>query len=254
MTAIQAPIPKYYQIQEKLRDHIASLKEGDLIPSEPELCELFQVSRITVRKAIDGLVREGLLQRVQGKGTFVTQPRFVQKPRERFVNQITGFYGDMTSRGYKVGTKVLEQTLIPPNRELMEKLALTRREKVIKIVRLRYVNDQPNHIVTTFLPYKRFPGVESSDLSEGSLYTLLRERYQAKLMRARFVVEASSCTEEEVALLNIPPASPILLVYSQVFDPEDHPFIYGFSRLRADQSQVEFEVIARQTKSERKNL
>lgn len=249
--ATRAPVPKYYQVQEELRDRIVQMKEGDPIPSELELCRLFQVSRITVRKAVDGLVQEGLLQRVQGKGTYVAHPRFVQKPRERFVNQINGFYGDMTSRGYKVGTKVLEQTLIYPNRELIEKLLLSHRERVIKIVRLRYVNDQPNHIVTTFLPYKRFPGVEKSDLSEGSLYTLLREQYQAELVRARFVVEASSCAEDEAALLNIPVSSPVLLVYSQVFDPEDHPFIYGFSRLRADQSQVEFEVVTHRARGER---
>ncbi len=242
--ATQAPVPKYYQIQEKLRDQLASLEEGDPIPSEQELCEYFDVSRITIRKALEGLVHEGLLQRIQGKGTFVSRPRYAQKPRERFVSQITGFYGDMTSRGYRVGTKVLEQKVVRPNRQVAEKLELDPGDKVIKIVRLRYVNEQPNHIVTTFLPWKRFAGVEKSDLSQGSLYTLLREKYNAQLKKARFVVEASSCREDEALLLNYHESAPILVIDSQVFDPSGHPFIYGFSRLRSDQSQVEFEVIS----------
>ena len=238
------PLPKYYRIQEKLRDQIAQMNESEMIPSEAELCRFFDASRITIRKAIDGLVQEGLLQRVQGKGTIVTRPKFSEKPRERFVNQITGFYGDMSSRGYRVGTKVLEQKVVQPEQQVAEKLLLNPVDNVIKIVRLRFVNEMPNHIVTTFLPHKLYPGVENSDLSQGSLYTLLREKYGAQLKRARLVVEAAACTAEEAGLLNYVVSAPILVVYSQVFDPDGKPIIYGFSRLRADQSQVEFEVIA----------
>jgi len=241
---VNAPLPKYYQIQEKLREQISTLTEGDLIPPEPVLCEFFGASRITVRKAVDGLVAEGLLKRVQGKGTFVTHPKFTQKPRERFVNQITGFYGDMTSRGYTVGTRVLEQEIIQPSKQVAEKLELNAGDKVIKIVRLRFVDGQANHIVTTYLPLMLFQGVEESDLSEGSLYTLLREKYHVKFKRARLITEASSCTEEEAKLLDYEFSAPILVIYSQVFDPAGKPIVYGFSRLRADQSQIEFEVIA----------
>lgn len=237
------PVPKYFQVQEILRQKVLNLSEGDQIPPELELCQMFQVSRITVRKAIEGLVQEGLLVTIQGKGTFVARPKFAEKPRERFVNQITGFYGDMTSRGYQVSTQVLEQTLVFPDKVLIEKLKTEPDQRLIKIVRLRFVNEYPHHIVTTFLPHGRFGGVENCDLREGSLYALLRERYNAQLASARFVVEASTCSEIEAGLLNYPLAAPILVVYSQVFDPSGTPIIYGFSRLRADQSQMEFEVL-----------
>ena len=237
------PIPKYFQVQELLREQIANLTEGEIIPSEAELCKLYSASRITIRKAIEGLVQQGFLVRIQGKGTFVARPKFTEKPRERFVSQITGFYGDMTSRGYRVGTRVLEQEVILPDTALREKLNLSPTDKLIKIVRLRFVNDQPHHIVNTFLPYKFFAGVEVVNLNEGSLYTLLRERYQVQMARARFIVEASTCNELEAELLNYPFSAPILVVFSQVFDPSGSPLIYGFSRLRADQSQMEFEVI-----------
>lgn len=237
------PIPKYFQVQEILRQKVLNLSEGDQIPSELELCQMFQVSRITVRKAVEGLVQEGMLVTIQGKGTYVAKPKFVEKPRERFVNQITGFYGDMTSRGYQVGTQVLEQSLVFPDKVLIEKLKTEPDQRLIKIVRLRLVNEYPHHIVTTFLPHNLFSGVERYDLREGSLYTLLRERYNAQLASARFVVEASSCSEIEAGLLNYSLAAPILVVSSQVFDPNGVPIIYGFSRLRADQSQMEFEVL-----------
>jgi len=237
------PLPKYFQVQELLREQIAGLPEGEIIPSEAELCKLYGASRITVRKAIEGLVQQGFLVRIQGKGTFVTRPKISEKPRERFVSQITGFYGDMTSRGFEVGTRVLEQEIIHPDTNLRDKLNLEPTDKVIKIVRLRFVNHQPHHIVNTFLPNKYFAGVENVDLNQGSLYALLREKYKAELAKARFIVEASSCNELEAELLNYPLSAPILVVFSQVFDPSGIPIIYGFSRLRADQSQMEFEVI-----------
>jgi GntR family transcriptional regulator len=237
------PIPKYFQVQEILRQRVLDLSEGDQIPTESELCQIFNVSRITIRKAIEGLVQEGLLVTIQGKGTYVARPKFSEKPRERFVNQISGFYGDMTSRGYQVKTQVLEQSLVFPDNVLLEKLRVTPEQRIIKIVRLRFVNEFPHHIVTTFLPHNLFAGVEKANLQQGSLYALLREKYSAQLASARFVVEASTCNEIESQLLDYPLAAPILVVYSQVFDPGGNPIVYGFSRLRADQSQMEFEVL-----------
>src|SRR5437660_2321569 len=78
-------VPRYYQLKEIIREQIASWEPGQLIPSELELCQMYSVSRTTVRKALDHLTQEGLLYRIQGKGTFVAPPTL----RERFVHQAT---------------------------------------------------------------------------------------------------------------------------------------------------------------------
>src|SRR5205807_2418305 len=81
-------VPRYYQLKEIIREQCASWEPGQLIPSELELCQMYSVSRTTVRKALDHLTQEGLLYRIQGKGTFVAPPKL----RERFVRQAAGIY------------------------------------------------------------------------------------------------------------------------------------------------------------------
>src|SRR5438270_6198519 len=104
--------PRYSQLKEIIREQYASWEAGQPIPSELELCQMYSVSRTTVRKALDQLVQEGLLYRIPGKGTFVASPKL----RERFVHQVAGIYDDMASRGIIIRTQVLEQVVIPANK------------------------------------------------------------------------------------------------------------------------------------------
>jgi len=237
------PLPKYYRIQEDLRDMISDWEEGKIIPSEKELCKKYSVSRITIRRAINNLVQEGLLHKIQGKGTFVTKPSFRREHRERLVHEIKGFYGDMNSRGFEVGSEVLENRVMDPPKEAAGPLRLHLDDKVFELVRLRFVNQQPHHIVYTYLPMKKFPGIDTYDFSRGSLYSILRRDYEAKLIRARYLAEASLVTEREVKLLGIEPGSPMLVIYSTVYDQENVPVVFGYSRHRADKGQIEFEVV-----------
>src|SRR5215472_2708648 len=165
-------VPRYYQLKEIIREQCASWEPGQLIPSELELCQMYAVSRTTVRKALDHLRQEGLLYRIQGKGTFVSPPKL----RERFVHQAAGIYEDMASRGVALRTQVLEQTIIPASKTVAADLQLVVGSPVIKLVRLRFVNDEPLLVATTFLPYRSFPGLESEDLNAVSLYGVLREK------------------------------------------------------------------------------
>ena len=101
----KTPIPLYYQLIEMIRKDIETgvLKPGDIIPSERELSERYQISRPTVRQAIKELAYEGLLNREKGRGTFVSRPKF----NYGFIQQFSTFYDDMAEKGYQVHTKVL---------------------------------------------------------------------------------------------------------------------------------------------------
>ncbi len=234
------PVPKYYQIREILREQIASWPAGKPIPSEAELCQTYGVSRTTARKALDDLTHEGLLYRVQGKGTFVVVPKL----RERFLQRTVGFYEDMASRGLVLTTRVLEQGVVPADKIVAEHLRLTAGDEVIKLVRLRMIGDEPIMIVTNYLPHSLFAGLEHDDLENASLYALMRHKYGVTLSHGTRLVEAIRCTEEEARLLQVPASTPLLAITSTIYDPQDRPVEFGLSHHRGDRAQLEINVVA----------
>src|ERR687894_2752215 len=105
--------PKYLSVREHLRRRVAALPEHTLLPPEPVLCAEYGVSRITLRRAVDGLVADCHLVRDQGRGTFVSRPGIRHEYRESFVHRIAGFHSVMTEQGAQVGTAVLSQKVVP---------------------------------------------------------------------------------------------------------------------------------------------
>ena len=186
--------PKHAQLRETLRAQIESLQPDQPIPSEHELCAQYDVSRITVRKALADLIHEGLLYTVQGKGTFVAARKF----RIEWAHEMAGFHADMARRGLSVKVRILEQILVSADERVAAELNLNLGAPVVKLVRLRYVDDQPFDIATNFLPAQLFPGLEREDL-----------RYAASvwgLLHARVSGAARLCCLETIARAQPPRA------------------------------------------------
>ncbi len=234
--------PKYLAVREHLRRRVLALPEHTLLPPEPVLCAEYGVSRITLRRAVEGLVADGHLVREQGRGTYVTRPATRQEYRESFVHRIAGFNSVMTEQGAQVGTKVLTQRIVAPPAAVAVELSLDVTDDVVEIVRLRTLDGAPNHVAHSFLPAARFPRAAEADLNEGSLYEFLRREYSADLAHARIVVDVGTAAQEEADLLGVMAGSPLLVVRTTVRDGEGRPLMHSFSRLRPDVSQVEFEV------------
>ncbi len=234
--------PKYLSVREHLRRRVSSLPEHTLLPPEPVLCAEYGVSRITLRRAVDGLVADGHLVREQGRGTYVTRPAIRHEYRESFVHRIAGFNSVMTEQGAQVGTTVLVQRIVPVPPSVAAELALPAGTDVVELVRLRSVDGAPNHVAHSFLPADRYPGAAEEDFSEGSLYEYLRREYSADLAHARIVVDVGTAAPDEADLLRVVAGSPLLVVRTTVRDSEDQPLVHSYSRLRPDVSQVEFEV------------
>ena len=241
---------KYLRVREHLRKRVKSMREGELLPPEGRLCTEYDVSRITIRRAVDDLAKDGLLVKQQGRGTFVARPVVAQKYSERFAERIQGFYGEMVARGEQVDTRVLSQRVIFATTELVRVLQLSPDDELVELVRLRSVNGEPNHIVHTFLPLSLFPATATREFSTGSLYDFLRSEYRANLHSAHLTIDVGLATEEEAELLELPPGSPILQVSSKVSDSDGTPLLYGFSRLRPDSSQLEIDVVSRSPEAE----
>lgn len=234
--------PKYLAVREHLRRRVAGLPEHALLPPEPVLCEEYGVSRITLRRAVDGLVADGHLVREQGRGTYVTRPAIRHEYRESFVHRIAGFHSVMTEQGAQVGTTVLQQHVVAAPAPVATELLMDPADQVVELVRLRSVDGLPNHVVRSFLPAQAYPRAATEDFGHGSLYEFLRREYQADLAHARLVVDVGTAGVEEADVLQVVAGSPLLVVRTTVRDTAGRPLVHSFSRLRPDVSQVEFEV------------
>jgi GntR family transcriptional regulator len=220
--------PLYKQISAGIR---ADIEDGTYpidskIPSEEELCALYDVSRITVRKALEELAEEGLLVRRQGKGTFVSVPQV-----DVDVKPITSFHDACRAVGKVPSTKVLSARTVKPSKEDMLELNAPADARVVEIDRVRYADGEP-----VILERNHFPSVYSylleSDLS-GSLYNLLRA-YGIEPSKASHDVSLISADENKSTLLCVEVGSPLLFLYEVIYDQKGRPLHISHQYIRGD--------------------
>jgi GntR family transcriptional regulator len=234
----KSPIPYYVQLKHALSDEIESgnWKPGDRLPSEPELCQKYGVSRTVVRQALGEMTHEGLVVREKGRGTFVTEPKIRSRS---LVHSLVGFYEDMAERGYPPITDVLEQSIEPASPKLATSLEIDPMTPVIKLVRLRYVQDEPIVLVSSYLPYDLCPTLVNADLTNQSLYTFLKQEYGLSVARGRRTIDAVLATEREAELLQIEKGAPLLRLDSVSYMQDGRPLEYFNGLWRSDRSQFE---------------
>lgn len=149
---------------------------GHMIPSEKELCQQYHVSRPTVRAALSMLVNQGYLERVKGKGSFVSKPRIL----EDSTVFLESFSRELAVKGMQVQTEVLEHRVTEVDEEVAGKLGLSPGDEVIKLVRLRYVKDsfQEGPIVynVSYFP-GRYEFLQKSNFEEESLTSVLKRNH-----------------------------------------------------------------------------
>lgn len=241
LTYARLPVPKYHRVKETVSARIAdgTWPPGALLPAEPDLCEEFGVSRITVRKAIGDLVHEGKVQTVQGKGTFVAIPKI----GERFVQRAFGIFEDMERRGMRLSTEVLRQEVIPASVEVAAGLGIRAGDRVHLIVRRRSVEGEQILISTTYIPEALCPGLLHEDLSTGSLFRLLRDNYGMKIGRGERSLEAVAADQWQARMLDLALASPLLRLDSKAFLPDGRAFEYSQTFQRGDRARVDLEFV-----------
>lgn len=237
-----SPIPKYHQLREILREKILTWEPNQPIPSESVLCDMFSVSRTTVRKALDHLTYEGLLYRVQGKGTFVSPPKLPG----RYVQKQMGFYADMVARNLPQKTVVIEQGIEPASQRIAKNLRIKPGEEIFRLVRLRSMGDETCLISKSHVPLKLCPGIENEDFTNQSLYQLMRDKYGIVIHHGQRLIEVQLCNEEEAKMLNVPNGFPLLVVIGTVYDEDDQPVEFGDAKNRSDRVQIEIQVVTQE--------
>ena len=228
----RSSVPLYVQVKQALEGQIdpAGWRPGDRIPSEPELCRVFGVSRPVVRQALLELSHEGLLIRKKGLGTFVAEPRITTRS---LVHSLVGFFQEMDAKGLTPMTDVLEQTMLPAGGRVGAQLQVEPATPVIKVTRLRYVESEPVVLVTSYLPYDLCPDLLNADLRRQSLYAFLQEAYDLTLAGGRRVIEAVLAGEQDAARLRVPAGSPLLRLESVSVLADGRPMEYFHGLFRS---------------------
>jgi GntR family transcriptional regulator len=220
-------LPLYQQLYEILRNKIlhGEWQVGEMIPSEVELMDQYQVSRITVRQVLDMLVSEGLIYRQRGRGTFVAEPTL-----EQGLVRITSFTEDMHNRGLEPSTQVIFSGLVPAPEEIAEKLEIQTGEELARLERLRLANAEPMSIEESYLVHRMCPGILEGDYSQQPLRETLEREYGIRLVRAMQVIRAIQSSAPISRLLSIPAKSSLLFIervtYSQANVPVEFLRIY----------------------------
>jgi len=237
-----SPLPFYLQLKNALIAQIESghWKPGDQLPGEPELCQHFGVSRTVVRQALKEMTYEGIVLREKGKGTFVAVPKISSTS---LVHSLVGFHQDMTERGLRMADKIFEQSMVPASQKVAANLQLEELSPVIKIDRLRYVEDEPVVLVASYLPYEPCRKLVSADLTEESLYAYLEKEYDLRIVRGRRLIDAVGANEYQANLLEIEIGSPLIRIESISYLDDDTPIEYFLALFRGDRSRFEVEIL-----------
>jgi GntR family transcriptional regulator len=234
-------ITYYIQLIEALKEKIRSgeWQAGDQLPSEPDLCETYGVSRTVVRQALREIELEGLIIRRKGKGTFVSEPKI----SESLAQKLTGFYQDMVERGHIIETQVLHHKLVPADKKVAEYLDIDPGTTVIDIKRLRFIKGEPIVLVSSYLPLDLCPELAEADITNKSLYEFLENECGVIIAYGRRSIEAVAANQTEANLLHMDVGAPMILLDSVSYLEDDTPIEYYHAVHRGDRSRFEVELV-----------
>lgn len=223
--------PVYQVIENDIKEKIkkGELNHGDMIHSENELKEMYSVSRMTVRQALNNLVNEGYLYRHKGKGTFVNNIKIEKK-----MQGLIGFTEEMRRMNKKVSSKIITFDTIKADDEVASKLFLEVNEEVFFIERVRYGDDIPVLFEQLYIPKRIFKDM-SQKIMESSFYDYIESVLNIKISHCVQTMEAKSASIRIAEMLEIQKPAPVLYMTRNTFLDRGFPFEYVKAYYRADQ-------------------
>jgi GntR family transcriptional regulator len=228
------PIPLHHQVYLDLVESLEAgrWQPGDQLPTERDLAGHYGCSLITVRRALDELVREGRIERTRGRGTFVQHPRL-----DRDIAGRASFAEEMRQRGLDPGTRLISSRPESATPTIAAALDLEPGVPTIYLERLRLASGEPYLLEQVHLPAERFPGLLSVDLEGSSLYDILLTRYATQVVRAREALEPVLLRAREANLLEQERGAPALLIEGVAFAADGSPVEFGRTFVRGDRSR-----------------
>jgi GntR family transcriptional regulator len=224
-------LPRYYQLREILREQIlgGQWSPENRLPSERELSEQYGLSRMMVRQSVTELVKEGLLYREQGKGTFIARPKITQQ-----LLRLTGFTEDIKARSQRPTTKVLSAEMWATDSSVAENLRIKEGQLIFRLRRLRLADNEPLAVEMSLVNFIGCEKLLEEDLEQNSLYRLLETKYGLPPAEAEQELEAGLAREDEANLLKIEVGGPVLLTRRVTYTERGQPIEYAKSVYRGD--------------------
>jgi GntR family transcriptional regulator len=235
----------YTKVEETIAEAIASgeYRPGDQLPIEDALLQRFEVSRITVRRAIQNLVQRGLLEIRRGRGTFVLEPRI-----EAELTKLSGFVEDMNAAGRKASARVLSQGVVSATARIAERLQLGRGTRVMRIERVRLADGLPVSFDQTYLPLALGKKIVRNDLRMCPIFTLLEEEYGVPLLEADYALEAVAASKVVADALEVTVGAPIFQIERTSRTTSNEPIDYEVLSYRGDLVRFVTKLLRRERK------
>lgn len=228
-------IPQYRKLYEILRKHIVTgvYKEGDLLPSENELCASYSITRPTVRQALDTLVRDGLILKKQGKGSIVRKP-----PQNIGILSIAGTASAVGVRYLK--TDILQKPVVKTWPEIFpfDLSELESESGCIYMERLRYVDDEPVFYDVNHLPNIYLPRITQRSFENKSLFEILRNQYQIEILGGEQQLKAVRPSVQLRQLLKLKPGQPVLYMERKLHTNKENFNIYSTIYFNSDKHAI----------------
>lgn len=215
---------------------------GGILPSEPSLESQFNVSRTTIRKAVELLAGEGYLSVRQGKGSFVLDFRTTQR-----LNYITSFTETLRARGYEVSVKSMVIECLVPSTNILDKLMLPNLSQVVHIHRVIIANGKPIALMDNYIDAKIVPGIETFAGKFDSLYRFLESNYNLEIQSATDIITARAATINESNELAVPVGFP-LLINMRVSYRNGSPIDYAVTTIDSQRYEFSISMIGRPPK------
>lgn len=227
-------LPVYIQISVALRRDIQSFyRAGEMLPSEAELAARYNVNRHTLRRAVDELVADGIVERQHGRGVCVLAPAI-----DYCIGAQTRFTENLETLGISTDSRVIRKQIIPAQGGVADQLALDVGEQVVFLETLRSVDSKPFCVISHFLPFPQFEPVFEL-YHGGSLHRFLEQHSAIELQRKQSFISAVLPEADDARLLNMPKNLPVLRVKSlNVALVSQKPVEYVVTRFRGDAAQL----------------
>jgi GntR family transcriptional regulator len=225
-------VPLYIQLKELLQEAMGdgTLPPGSRVPSERELSQRYNVSRMTARQALQMLAHEGLIYSRVGKGTYVSEPKIPQE-----LQALTSFTEEMARLGMRAESKVLRAEVLPATQDVARRLSLPSGALVVALLRVRYAGGEPMALENTFIDHSLCPDIlENHDFSTDSLYEVMRSEYGLSVVLAEQLIETRLPQTNECDALGIDHLTPILSIERTTFDADDRAIEFVRSVYRGD--------------------
>ena len=232
-------VPLYFQLKEQIRKNILSggYKEGDLIPSERELGDQYDLSSTTIRRALNDLVQENFLERKAGKGTFVRLNKV-----KRDLRKVIGFTKNMQEMGLIPSTRVISKEVVAANAYARSLLALDKGAKIVRLKRIRMANDIPMMFETRYIRTDFCPGIEMEEL-DSSLWKVFEEKYGLKPNRHSQNMNITVVSGRSAYLLTLKEGTHVFLIKGVTYVQDNLPIECEESLYRTDKYELAFEAI-----------